>query len=207
MTELPLKLSTSYEFDNPFVYWTEVNNHKTIKDSLVPTIKSLSESDTNTVTVDGSISSYYHQTYPYINKSMLTDIVYNPVQQMMEERGFDKPKKLEIDGFWWNNYEAGGKTQVHKHSSGDWSGIYLLHLEEPNTTTFIAQYGEASNSNFMNQNKTIDFLSEGYVMIFPSFLLHYAQPSIKNRIVISFDVICHYKKIPLMLQHNIQEVN
>ena len=38
-----------YEFDSPFVYWTEVNNHKTIKDSLVPTIKALSESDTNTV--------------------------------------------------------------------------------------------------------------------------------------------------------------
>ena len=53
-----------YEFDSPFVYWTEVNNHKTIKDSLVPTIKALSKSDTNTVTVDGSISSYYHQTYP-----------------------------------------------------------------------------------------------------------------------------------------------
>ena len=45
-----------YEFDSPFVYWTEVNNHKTIKDSLVPTIKALSKSDTNTVTVDGSIT-------------------------------------------------------------------------------------------------------------------------------------------------------
>ena len=75
-----------YEFDSPFGYWTEVYNHKTIKDSLVPTIKALSESDTNTVDIDGSISSYYHQTYPYVNKSMLTDIVYNPVQQMIEEK-------------------------------------------------------------------------------------------------------------------------
>ena len=191
-----------YEFDSPFVYWTEVNNHKTIKDSLVPTIKALSKSDTNTVTVDGSISSYYHQTYPYINKSMLTDIVYNPVQQKIEEKGFDKPEKFEIDGFWWNNYQAGGNTRVHKHSRSDWSGIYLLHLEEPNTTTFIAQYGEAPNTDFMNKNKTMDEVTEGHVMIFPSFLLHYAQPSIKNRIIISFDVICHYERTPLILQQS-----
>lgn len=190
-----------YEFDSPFIYWTKVNNHKAIKDGLVPTIKALSKSDTNTVTVDGSISSYYHQRYPYINKSMLTDIVYNPVQHMIEEKGFDKPDKFEIDGLWWNNYQAGGNTRVHKHSRGDWSGIYLLHLEEPNTTTFIAQYGEASNTEFMNQNKIMDEVSEGHVMIFPSFILHYAKPSIKNRIIISFDVICHYDKSPLILQH------
>ena len=195
-----------YEFDSPFVYWTEVNNHKTIKDSLVPTIKALSKSDTNTVTVDGSITSYYHQTYPYISKSMLTDIVYNPVQQMIEEKGFDKPEKFEIDGFWWNNYQAGGNTRVHKHSRSDWSGIYLLHLEEPNTTTFIAQYGEAPNTDFMNKNKTMDEVTEGHVMIFPSFLLHYAQPSIKNRIIISFDVICHFERTPLILQHNIKNL-
>lgn len=195
-----------YEFDSPFVYWTEVNNHKTIKDSLVPTIKALSKSDTNTVTVDGSISSYYHQTYPYINKSMLTDIVYNPVQQMIEEKDLDKPQRFEIDGFWWNNYQAGGSTRVHKHSRTDWSGIYLLHLEEPNTTTFISQYGEAPNTDFMNKNKTMDEVTEGHVMIFPSFLLHYAQPSIKNRIIISFDVICHFERTPLILQHNIKNL-
>ena len=109
---------------------------------------------------------------------------------MIEEKGFDKPEKFEIDGFWWNNYQAGGNTRVHKHSRSDWSGIYLLHLEEPNTTTFIAQYGEAPNTDFMNKNKTMDEVTEGHVMIFPSFLLHYAQPSVKNRIIISFDVIC-----------------
>ena len=190
-----------YEFNSPFVYWTEDNNHKTIKDSLIPTIKALSESESNTVSEEGSISSYYHQVYPYINRSMLTDIVYNPVQQMIEEKGFDKPDEFEIDSLWWNNYQAGGTTRVHKHSRGDWSGIYLLHLEEPNTTTFIAQYGEAPNTDHLNESKTMDEVTEGHVMIFPSFLLHYAKPSIKNRIIIAFDVICHYDRSPLILQH------
>ena len=187
-----------YEFDAPFVYWTEVNNHQTIKDTLIPIISKLSETDSNTVTVDGSISSYYHQMYPYINQEMLTDIVYNPVQQMIDERGFDEPQHLEIDSFWWNNYQPGGKTRVHKHSRGDWSGIYLLHLEEPNTTTFFAQYGEAPNTGFMDQTKTMDEVGEGCVMIFPSFLQHCAQPSVKNRIIVSFDVICHYERSNLM---------
>jgi len=187
-----------YEFDSPFVYWKSVNNHQTIKDTLIPIIKSISENDGATVTVDGSTTTYYHQQYPYIDQEMLADIVYDPVKQMIEEREFDKPQQFEIDSFWWNNYQSGGKTRVHKHSRGDWSGIYLLHLEEPNTTTFFAQYGEAPNTGFMDQTKTMDEVGEGYVMLFPSFLQHCAQPSVNNRIIVSFDVICHYDRTPLM---------
>ena len=58
----------------------------------------------------------------------------------------------------------------------------------------------ASKIMVMNKNKTMDEVTEGHVMIFPSFLLHYAQPSVKNRIIISFDVICHYERTPLILQ-------
>ena len=34
-----------HEFDAPFIFWTKVNNHKQIKDTIVPVIKIISDND------------------------------------------------------------------------------------------------------------------------------------------------------------------
>ena len=189
-----------YEFDAPFVYWTEVDNHKSIKAQLMPFIEKLSQNDKCTVSVNGSISTYYHQTYPYINGKMLEDIIWKPLDNMMNSRGIEKPSDgYKLDGLWWNNYQPGGFANVHKHERADWSGIYLLHLEEPNTTTFYAQYAQHPNSHYMSQYKTFDEVGEGNVMIFPSGMQHAALPCISNRIIISFDIIYRTKQIDLVL--------
>ena len=44
-----------HEFDAPFIFWTKVNNHKEIKDTIVPVIKIISDNDNATVTVDGQL--------------------------------------------------------------------------------------------------------------------------------------------------------
>lgn len=191
---------TLYEFDAPFVYWTQVENHDKIKPRLMPFINKLSENNNSTVTVDGSTSTYYHQTYPYITGDMLESIIWKPLDEMMNVKGLEKPMDgYSIEGLWWNNYAPGGRTEVHKHERADWSGVYILHLEGENTTTVCSQYGQSPNSGYMNQIKKFTDVGEGHVMIFPGFMQHYAAPSDGNRIVIAFDIVYNKKKIPLIL--------
>ena len=188
-----------HEFNAPFVFWTKVNNHKKIKDTLVPIIKTISNNDNSTVTVDGSTTTYYHQTYSYFTSDMIDDIILKPIEQMHTEKNLNRPLRFHLDALWWNNYTSGGRTKVHKHQHADWSGIYLLHLEEPNTTTFYSQYGEAPNIGYMNQHKVMDNAVEGDVMIFPSFMQHCADACTKNRIIVSFDVRSEFERTPLVI--------
>ena len=188
-----------HEFNAPFVFWTKVNNHKKIKDTLVPIIKTISNNDNSTVTVDGSTTTYYHQTYSYFTSDMIDDIILKPIEQMHTEKNLNRPLRFHLDALWWDNYTSGGRTKVHKHQHADWSGIYLLHLEEPNTTTFYSQYGEAPNIGYMNQHKVMDNAVEGDVMIFPSFMQHCADVCTKNRIIVSFDVISEFERTPLVI--------
>ena len=188
-----------HEFNAPFVFWTKVNNHKKIKDTLVPIIKTISNKDNSTVTVDGSTTTYYHQTYSYFTSDMIDDIILKPIEQMHTEKNLNRPLRFHLDALWWNNYTSGGRTKVHKHQHADWSGIYLLHLEEPNTTTFYSQYGEAPNIGYMNQHKVMDNAVEGDVMIFPSLMQHCADVCTKNRIIVSFDVISEFERTPLVI--------
>ena len=188
-----------YDFDNPFVFWTPVNNHQELKETLVPIIKKLSCSSDHTVTVDGSTTSYYHQQYNYFTAEMAEAFIWEPLEKMHDEKNIKKPRRYGLDALWWNNYEPGGRTKVHKHERSDWSGIYLLHLNEPNTTTFYSQYGESPNSGYMNQYKMMDQIHEGCVMIFPSFLQHCAESCSENRIVISYDIISEYDRSPLTI--------
>ena len=188
-----------HEFNAPFIFWTKVNNHKKIKDTLVPIIKTISNNDNSTVTVDGSTTTYYHQTYSYFTSDMIDDIILKPIEQMHTEKNLNRPLRFHLDALWWNNYTSGGRTKVHKHQHADWSGIYLLHLEEPNTTTFYSQYGEAPNIGYMNQHKVMDNVVEGDVMIFTSFMQHCADVCTKNRIIVSFDVISEFERTPLVI--------
>ena len=148
---------------------------------------------------DGSTTTYYHQTYSYFTSDMIDDIILKPIEQMHTEKNLNRPLRFHLDALWWNNYTSGGRTKVHKHQHADWSGIYLLHLEEPNTTTFYSQYGEAPNIGYMNQHKVMDNAVEGDVMIFPSFMQHCADACTKNRIIVSFDVISEFERTPLVI--------
>ena len=89
-----------HEFDAPFIFWTKVINHKQIKDTIVPIIKTISKNDTSTVTVDGSTTTYYHQKYSYFTKDMLEDIIWRPLEQLHEEKNISKPQGYNLDALW-----------------------------------------------------------------------------------------------------------
>jgi hypothetical protein len=182
-----------FEFENPFVFWTTVKGHEKIKEKLVPRIEkdSLNENIIHRAN-EFMVTSFYNQTYDYITDSMLKNIVWDPLEQMHVEKQIDTPKNYTLDAFWWNVYRPGGFAKVHSHAASDWSGIYLLHLEEPNQTYFYAHYGHSPNTGYMNQQKVLEEAKEGDVMIFPSFMEHSFHPGTKNRITIAFDVLAHH---------------
>lgn len=130
-----------YEFDNPFVFWTKVENHEEIKQYLIPHILDTPEEKVSRYC--GSRTSYFHQQYNFFNKKIIEDIVWKPYEQMLDEKNItERPPQFKLNSLWFNDYEPGGSTFTHKHCTADWSGIYLLHLEEPNTTVFYCHYGE-----------------------------------------------------------------
>ena len=177
-----------HEFQAPFVFYTQVKNHSEIKEILLPEITNQSEKDPNLTEINGAITSYYDKVSEIISDEVLDSIVWNPLQLMLDAKGLSK-KECSLDRLWWNNYKPGGNTQIHQHYKSDWSGIYILHLEGKNTTTFYSLYGDSPNSGYMHQIKTFDELTEGYVMIFPGFLQHRAKECSGNRVIISFDVV------------------
>jgi hypothetical protein len=183
------------EFHNPFVFWTSVKNHAEIKDILVKNIK---KTVNNPSAIHNhnefTVTSYYNQTYDYFTDEMLKNIIWDPLEQMHIEKNITTPKSYTLDGLWWNYYYPGGFAKVHSHAPSDWSGVYIVHLEEPNSTNFYAHYGSAPNSGYMNQQQKMDMVNEGDVMIFPSFLEHSFDPCTKDRIIFAFDVVSNYDR-------------
>ena len=182
-----------FEFENPFVFWTSVKDHQKIKDKLVPRIKRDSANeDLIHRPNEFMVSSFYSQTYDYITDEMLKNIVWDPLEQMHVEKQIMTPPNYTLEAFWWNVYQPGGFAKVHSHASADWSGVYLLHLEEPNQTYFYSHFGHTPNTGYMNQQKILDEAVEGDVMIFPSFMEHSFHPGAKDRIIIAFDIISNH---------------
>ena len=182
-----------FEFENPFIFWTSVKDHEKMKEQLVPRIRkdSLNESLIHRPN-EFMVSSFYSQTYDYITDEMLKNFVWDPLEQMHVEKKIKTPKNYTLDSLWWNRYYPKGYAKVHSHAAADWSGVYLLHLEEPNLTNFYAHFGHTPNTGYMNQQQTMDMVKEGDVMIFPSFLEHAFHPGEKERIIIAFDILAHH---------------
>jgi cytolysin (calcineurin-like family phosphatase) len=182
-----------FEFENPFVFWTSVKDHQKIKDKLVPRIKRDSANeDLIHRPNEFMVSSFYSQTYDYITDEMLKNIVWDPLEQMHVEKQIMTPSNYTLEAFWWNVYQPGGFAKVHSHASADWSGVYLVHLEEPNQTYFYSHFGHTPNTGYMNQQKILDEAVEGDVILFPSFLEHSFHPGAKDRIIIAFDIISNH---------------
>lgn len=185
-----------HNFDAPFVAWYPVNNHQQIKQTLLPKILSHSNKKENcfkrqfqTGLLSSATTSFYHQSLDYFTDDILNAIVWQPFDAMLEEKQYNVgPTHSDIIGLWWNVYERGDSASLHRHSSADFTGIYLLHNEEDNKTVFF--HDEVGQPNFPKTNALYhtNHITEGYTILFPSHLLHYVEPCEKNRVIVSFNI-------------------
>lgn len=181
-------------FPGPFIYVHKLNNHEQIKKILLPYIeKDLELCPVVNCDNEYSQSSYYNNKVEFSNylreRDLVDKIVWDPLDSCIDEFPFrvrNPIKKSHISDIWYNSYQPGGHYGFHTHGNSTFSGIYLLHLEEPNKTVFFGQ--GSSNSIYQSFNYHTDDITEGHILIFPSEMYHIVKPVETKRIVIAFNI-------------------
>lgn len=186
-------------FLSPFLFSTSVPNHESIKAEFLPVIKSLLKlnkdeylkNKKNSGWNSNVYTSFDHELSFLRDRNFVKSIVWDPLDKFINETRQKKvigqcPSSFTCDMIWFNYYESGGFQEVHDHLNNSclYSGIYLLHLDEPNTTAFQSRHSNA----FLTETKTTEKYPEGTVFIFPSELLHYVNPVSKTKYTISFNI-------------------
>lgn len=189
-----------FNFDSPFVAWYPVNNHQELKEKYLPIItQQKQEIQFDSISfANNSHTSYYHRDLdnPLKQKDLIDAIVWQPFDSLLNEKQITpSPTKSNLKDIWWNYYYHNGYAKPHKHVTSDFSGIYLLQLDEPNTTEFLQISGELPNHPFMQKEYSTQHITEGHVIIFPSFLLHYVTPCSKTRVVISWNIDTYFQDL------------
>lgn len=188
-----------HNFPAPFVAWYSIPNHQQIKQQLLPHIYSQTSKKQEcfkrqyaTGLLSGPTTSFYHQSFDLFTDDILNDIVWKPFDEMMTEKQYQFKTESNLISLWWNVYDRGDSAKIHRHSAGDFSGIYLLHNEEDNKTVFF--HDEVGQPNFPKEDALYytSHITEGHVMLFPSYLAHYVEPCEKNRVIISFNLVTTY---------------
>ena len=196
-------------FPNPFVWWTKLDCHEEIKEKYIPLINK--DIDIN--------QKYYNQkndwnckiTTSFFNEDkfllhifdeeFLNKVIWNSVDKMLAELThkiyLPVPDSSIINHVWYNKYDDLNWQEIHNHenigSPNQFSGIYLLSLEEQNTTCFVYQQHLKCYTSETLYTLNTSHLDEGHVIIFPCELMHYVNPSItKNRLTVSFNIDCNY---------------
>lgn len=184
-----------HEFPAPFIGWYPVENHTQIKDELLPKIYSHATKKQDcfkrqcTGLNSAPTTTFYHQSFDYFTDDILNSIVWKPLNELFKEKQLQPtPIQSDVTGLWWNIYERGDSAAIHRHLSADFTGIYLLHNEEPNKTVFYNPGQPAPNYPHLIESYTTEHITEGHVILFPSYLLHYVLPCEKHRVIVSFNV-------------------
>ena len=196
-------------FPGPFVFHTQISNHEKLKKKFLPQINRLIKEKSEVfVPTDWKCDCKTSFFAKEDSDSLLNDIelvksiVWDPLDQMLSEsKNIDgglctqqikyAPSQSSLDHLWFNQFDKGQFQEPHDHADGTYqnvsptfSGIYLLELNETNTTTFMAKVGSPhSGFHFLT-----DHITEGSVIIFPSSLTHFVSPVKTRKTSISFNV-------------------
>jgi len=185
-------------FKPPFIFWTEIPNHKQIKEKYLPQIKKSFEENKESMVVsrwncEDSYSSIDVST-PFLRENEFVDsVIWDPLDQMLSEVDICQyPIESDLSNIWFNYYVKSGYQEVHIHDGANFpsfSGIYLMDVNEPNTTGFIVM----DQIHYLNSTILTKDIKEGSVVLFPSNLPHYVNPVKDNRYTVSFNIISKFK--------------
>lgn len=196
---------------SPFIFWTKVENHKELKEELVPKIYEQSmdmkyynkpmqirkpgDSNWNCEV----ITTYFNRddSNSIFSEEVLRSIVSKPLNKFLVDPDCQvksKPSKTFIPEIWYNVYKEGYEQEIHAHHGATFSGIYLLELNEPNTTVFFSNSNSFlyQKNNFYLGAYSTEHIEEGNVILFPSEFAHAVKKSQNPRITISFNLICEF---------------
>lgn len=190
------------EFHTHFIAIEDVPDHEKWKQHFVSSIDEelsnqdkvvMKSYDNQTVSQwkqhHNSSTSYFfpHSSVDYndFTKQVVTPLV----TKVMSELDFNW---FPIDNiqYWYNRYDQMGTHLIHDHDDTDLCLIYILHLEEPNTTVF---HNTVYNRPFFKKELYTEDLKEGQIIIFPHHLQHEVQWSEKRRYTIAGNINLNYE--------------
>lgn len=202
---------TIYSFTPEFFFYTSIPNHSEMKEKYLPRLqKDLDKRGFQGYTSSAKTTFGLSYNKELFDQDFVDTVIWKSFHQMMDELPpmYHKSKinYIEIQDVWYNYYAEGHICRPHRHLKSSFSAIYLLHLEEENTTTFLPTLDIANHAYIMYDNYAhTKFCKEGDVLIFPSSLMHYAETSMKDRWVIvwnfgipkcthnmNYSLDCHY---------------
>ncbi len=181
-------------FPGPFLYIHEAKDHLQIKDQVMSYIDNDSEKiplvDHEYEKVKSSFYNNRQQFFEFLKENdLLNKIVWDALDQCIEKFPFHISSRIDhshITQIWYNYYENGGHHKEHTHSNSTFSGVYILHSEEPNKTVFFGQ--GAGNCKYQRFCYDTSHVTEGHVLIFPSEMYHRVKEVEKKRVIISFNI-------------------
>ena len=181
---------TLFNFPSNFIFWTKIEEHEKLKNILLPKIYA----DTSKIKYDedgASITNYFEKEniLHHLEQDLLNDIIWKPFKKMYDEPDLKlrySPDNSTIQSIWYNLYdEKNCWHKTHTHPTSTFSGIYLLHLNDKNKTTFY-QFGHP----MYELEYDTKHIEEGSVIIFPSALPH-SVISTDHKVSISFNIQCY----------------
>ena len=183
-----------HNFLGPFVWWGEVKRHQEIKEEILPKIDHVVKHSPEEVRVPGwncEVYASYGKKVAFLeSQELLKEVVWDSLDSCLTEAQLSRTAtESRLAGIWFNQYERGFFQEVHDHGDASFSGIYLIELNEPNTTSFFHQGTDC----FLQETLTTGHIAEGNVIIFPSSLCHYVNPCQGKRTTISFNVDTQFK--------------
>lgn len=201
-----------YAFPYNFVYWEKVVNHQEIKEKYYNNIilKNKNNIQKKNEWIGDLKTSYNNND---LNKCLYenyftSNVIWPYFDNMLVELCNNIPLPIEsyISEIWYNVYEKGNFQEPHQHDRNyrnvsdkvhvnSYCGIYLLHLEEKNTTVFYEEPPIPCSIDNSGINFLTDFMEEGNVILFPSGLSHYVLPSKTDRCTISFNITSVFENV------------
>lgn len=140
--------------------------------------------------MDNNASTSYFNDHTSINYDDFTKKIIKPsVDEVINQLNFNQYSVKDIV-YWYNRYDEMGIHGVHNHPGAHLCFIYILHLEEPNTTVF---HNTRYTDPLYPKHIYTDDLPEGKLIFFPSHLDHEAQWSEKRRYTIAGNINLNYE--------------
>jgi hypothetical protein len=186
-----------YEFPAEFFFWTTVENHQKHKEKYVPMFREQMEKAHRADLNGSGLTTHGENNFSYFDQEFVENVIWKPYHQMLSE--YKMPNFTITDSsvstIWWNHYEPGEYCAPHRHYRADFTGIYILEMDEPNTTCFMPSNNSSNTFPIFDGIQRSKEVKEGDVLIFPGRLLHWTNPCQKERWTVIFDLNAKVKEI------------
>ena len=204
-----------HHFPAHFVYWTQIPEHKEIRETYLPKIQELHDDIKNNKPFEACkfSTSFSMDMNKFLYDPMLVDnVVMKPLTNMLNEIGsMNGMKPIEVDSVqittaWFNTYDTNEFQELHDHNGYPiddfhpcFSLVYILNNpNETNDTVYRLKHMPFLPYHAMYEfdTSTAKSIQEGTLIVTSASLPHLVKPSANpGRITIAYNVYAKFSNL------------